>query len=109
MFVPCTLTLAWIALLAFPTMTPEDEAKTLFTVESAAPFIYSHHHQRFRVNKALSFHTNNVDSRLSTPAEDEVLTPAPEVQIKTYLRFTVDNVSDQTSFVFGSERKSCDV
>lgn len=89
--------------------TPEEQAKTLFTVESTAPFIHSLHNTRFRVSEALHFPTDDFASRSATPSEGEGSTPAPEVQIKTYLRFTVDNIGNQTSFVFGSERESCDI
>lgn len=89
--------------------TPEEQAKTLFTVQSTAPFIHSHHNTRFRVSEALHFRTDDFAGRSATPSEGEGSTPAPEVQIKTYLRFTVDNIGNQPSFVFGSERESCDI
>lgn len=85
-----------------------DRAKTLFTVESTGPFIYHPHHARFRVTKQLQFRTDNFASR-STPSEGEASTPAPEAQTRTYLHFTVDNVGDQSRFIFGGHRDSCDV
>lgn len=39
----------------------------------------------------------------------EFSTPAPEVQNTTYLHFTVDNIGDQSTFVFGGDPTSCDV
>lgn len=91
-------------------MTPEEQAKTFFTVESADAFIHSDHNARFRVSEALCFLTDDSASRTSQSSEGrESSIPAPEVRIRTSLRFTVDNVGDQASVVFGSDRATCDV
>lgn len=90
-------------------MSLEEQAKTLFTVSSTAPFIHDFHNARFRVREEVHFLKDEYASRSSTPSDGEESTPAPEVTVKTYLRFTVDNVGDQTRFVFGSKRESCDV
>lgn len=91
-------------------MTPEDQAKILFTVESTAPFIDHPHNARFRVHEELHFFRDENPSRSITPAEERYSsTPVPELQSKTYLCFNVDNIGDQSRFVFGNKREDCDV
>lgn len=86
-------------------MTPEEQAKTLFTVESTAPFIYHPRNERFRFREEVHFQADEYGSRATTPGREP---SAPAPLIKTYLRFTVDNIGQQVTFEFGSE-KDCDV
>lgn len=86
-------------------MTPEEQAKTLFTVESTAPFIFHPRNERFRFREEVYFQADEFGSRATTPGR-ELSTPAP--LIKTYLRFTTDNIGQQFTFEFGNER-DCDI
>lgn len=88
-------------------MLPVERAKILFTVESTGSFITHPHNARYRVTEQPQFCTDGFASDI-IPAEGESSTPAPDIQLKTYLCFSVDNVGDQTSFVFGGDG-NCDI